>query len=44
MTWVKFDGVGGSLIDTDASRWAAILKRADSLQDKDFEKIFAAAV
>ena len=43
-TWVKFDGVGGNLIDTDASRWAAILKRADSLQDKDFEKIFAAAV
>ena len=43
-TWVKFDEVGGSLIDTNASRWAAILKRADSLQDKDFEKIFAAAV
>ena len=43
-TWVKFDEVGGSLIDTDASRWSAILKRADSLQDKDFEKIFAAAV
>ena len=43
-TWVKFDGVGGSLIDTDASRWSAILKRADSLQDADFEKIFAAAV
>ena len=44
MAWVKFDEVGGNLIDTDASRWAAILKRADSLQDKDFEKIFAAAV
>ena len=43
-TWVKFDEVGGSLIDTDASRWSAILKRAASLQDKDFEKIFAAAV
>ena len=44
MTWVKFDELGGSLMETDASRWAAILKRADSLQDKDFEKIFAAAV
>jgi len=44
MTWVKFDEVGGSLIETDPSRWAAILKRADSLQDADFEKIFAAAV
>ena len=44
MTWVKFDEVGGSLIETDASRWAAILKRADSLQDADFEKIFAVAV
>jgi hypothetical protein len=44
MTWVKFDELGGSLMETDASRWAAILKRADSLQDKDFEKIFAAAI
>jgi len=43
-TWVKFDELGGNLMETDASRWAAILKRADSLQDKDFEKIFAAAV
>ena len=42
-TWVKFDEVGGSLIDTDAGRWAAILKRADSMQDKDFEKIFMTA-
>ena len=42
-TWVKFDELGGNLMETDASRWAAILKRADSLQDKDFEKIFAAA-
>jgi len=42
-TWVKFDELGGSLMETDASRWAAILKRADSLQDKDFEKIFATA-
>ena len=41
--WVKFDEVGGSLIDTDAGRWAAILKRADSMQDKDFDKIFMAA-
>ena len=43
-TWVKFDELGGNLMETNASRWAAILKRADSLQDKDFEKIFAAAV
>ena len=43
-TWVKFDEVGGSLIDTDASRWSAILKRADSMQDKDFEKVFMTAV
>ena len=44
MTWVKFDELGGNLMETDAGRWAAILKRADSLQDKDFEKIFAAAI
>ena len=43
-TWVKFDAVGGSLMDVDASRWAAILKRADSMQDKDFAKVFMTAV
>ncbi|MFM9151719.1 MAG: hypothetical protein ACKOPU_05540 [Candidatus Planktophila sp.] len=40
-TWVKFDEVAGSLLDTSADRWATILRRADTFSDKDYEKVFA---
>tara|TARA_R100001244_G_scaffold14245_1_gene15798 strand:- start:363 stop:1565 length:1203 start_codon:yes stop_codon:yes gene_type:complete len=40
MSWVRFDGIGGSLMDTSESRWAGILNRAASLQDKDLEKVY----
>lgn len=40
-TWVKFDEIAGSLLDTSADRWATILRRADTFTDKDYEKVFA---
>ena len=40
MSWVKFDGIGGKLMDTSESRWASILTRAASLDDKDLEKAY----
>lgn len=40
-TWVKFDEIAGSLLDTSADRWATILRRADTFNDKDYEKVFA---
>ena len=40
MSWVRFDQVGGQLMDTSESRWASILTRAESLQDKDLEKVY----
>jgi hypothetical protein len=40
-TWVKFDEVAGSLLDISADRWNTILRRADTFNDKDFEKVFA---
>lgn len=40
-TWVKFDEIAGSLMDTSADRWASILRRADTFADKDFEKVFS---
>jgi len=43
MSWVRFDGIGGSLMDTSESRWTGILNRAGSLQDKDLEKIYGAS-
>jgi hypothetical protein len=43
MSWVRFDGIGGSLMDTSESRWAGILNRAGSLQDKDLEKVYGAS-
>ena len=39
-TWLKFDEIGGSLLETTDSRWSAILKRAESMQAADFEKVF----
>ncbi len=40
-TWVKFDEVAGSLMETSADRWNTILRRADTFTDKDYEKVFA---
>ena len=40
-TWVKFDEIAGSLMDTSADRWATILRRADTFTDKDYEKVFS---
>ena len=40
-TWVKFDEIAGSLMETNADRWATILRRADTFTDKDYEKVFA---
>lgn len=40
-TWVKFDEIAGSLMETSADRWATILRRADTFTDKDFEKVFS---
>lgn len=40
-TWVRFDEIAGSLMDTSADRWATILRRADTFNDKDYEKVFS---
>lgn len=40
-TWVKFDEIAGSLMETSADRWATILRRADTFTDKDYEKVFS---
>jgi hypothetical protein len=40
-TWVRFDEIAGSLLETSADRWATILRRADTFTDKDYEKVFA---
>jgi hypothetical protein len=40
-TWVKFDEIAGSLMDTSTDRWATILRRADTFNDKDYEKVFS---
>ena len=43
-SWVKFDQIGGSMLDMSESRWGGLVARADTLTDKDFEKIYAATV
>jgi hypothetical protein len=38
--WVKFDELGGNLLDMHEDRWIAIKQRADSYTDKEIEKVF----
>lgn len=40
-TWVRFDEIAGSLMETSADRWSTILRRADTFTDKDYEKVFS---
>ena len=40
-TWVRMDEVAGTLMDISADRWNTILRRADTFNDKDYEKVFA---
>jgi hypothetical protein len=40
-TWVHLDEIAGSLMDTSADRWSTILRRADTFNDKDYEKVFS---
>jgi hypothetical protein len=40
-TWVRFDEIAGSLLTTSADRWSTILRRADTFNDKDYEKVFS---
>ena len=41
--WVRFDQIGGQLLEMSPSRWDSTVKRADSLDVKDFDKVFAMA-
>ena len=38
--WVKFDELGGSLLDMTDNRWSAIKQRADSYTEKEIEAVF----
>ena len=39
-SWVKFDHLGGQLLNYETNRWDLIKKRAESYSDTDLEKIF----
>ncbi len=39
-SWVKFDEIGGDLMNMDENRWDAIKKRADSYSEKEVENMF----
>lgn len=40
-TWVRMDEIAGSLMEMSADRWSTLLRRADTFNDKDYEKVFA---
>ena len=41
--WVKFDEIGGDLMNMTDNRWDALKKRADTYTDKEIEAVFVAA-
>lgn len=40
-TWVHMDEIAGQLMETSAARWSAILRRADTFTDSEYEKVFS---
>jgi hypothetical protein len=43
-SWVKFDNLGGKLLDTTPAKWENVLKRASSWEDKDVNAVFTGKV
>jgi len=41
-SWVKFDELGGSLLDMTENRWDALKQRADTYTEKEIESVFVA--
>jgi hypothetical protein len=39
--WVRFDEIAGGLAQMDSSQWNSVLRRADTFNSKDYEKVFA---
>ncbi len=39
-SWVKFDTLGGELVELGENRWKSVVARAASFDQKDFEKVF----
>jgi len=39
--WVRFDEIAGSLAQMDSSQWNSVLRRADTFNQKDYDKVFA---
>lgn len=43
-TWVSMDELAGTLMDISSTRWSNILSRANTMNDKDFEKVYSIGV
>lgn len=39
--WVRFDEIAGGLAQMSSSDWNSVLRRADTFNSKDYEKVFA---
>ena len=40
-SWVRFDQIGGQLVNYTDSQWANLKSRAESYDDKDFKRVFS---
>jgi len=38
--WVKFDEIGGKIVNMPEAKWDSVVKRAKSMDEKEVEKIF----
>ena len=43
-SWVRFDQIGGQLVNYTDNQWANLKSRAESYDDKDFKRVFSKAL
>tara|TARA_Y100000356_G_scaffold40590_1_gene31557 strand:- start:199 stop:687 length:489 start_codon:yes stop_codon:yes gene_type:complete len=43
-SWVRFDQIGGQLVNYTDNQWANLKSRAESYDDKDFKRVFNKAL
>jgi hypothetical protein len=40
-SWVRFDEIGGQLVNYTDNQWSNLKSRAESYEDKDFKRVFS---
>jgi len=43
-SWVRYDEIGGALVNYSDSQWSRLKSRAESYDDKELDKLFTKAL